>query len=219
MKPIIAITPSMDGNFYKINSAYCGAVARAGGMPVILPYVHFEKLPFHGLLLSGGGDIHSHYFCQEIHPEASDISDARDAFELGLCKMALSQNIPILGICRGIQVLNTALGGDIIQNINNHSFPEERDKPIHPVTIKPGSQLSGIMGSVNAKVNSIHHQVVYRIGEGLQTSAMSPDGVIEAIEHKQKKFALGVQWHPECIYEEYPIHFSLFEAFIQAAMA
>lgn len=223
MKPLIGITPSVDGAFYKINSAYCNAIALAGGIPIILPYNRPEVSmlcpQLHGLLLSGGGDIHSHYFRQELHPEASDISLPRDAFEISICDMALGLDMPILGICRGIQILNSTIGGDILQDINNHSHPNEREKPVHSVSIKPGSLLHSIMGSASTRVNSIHHQAVYRLGEGLQASAMSPEGIIEAIEHTHKRFVMGVQWHPECLFEEYPIHFTLFKSFIQAAGA
>lgn len=205
IQPVIGITPATDEIRYMLNKAYTGSVTEEGGMPVIIPYQDFTdsllKLVMHldGIVLTGGGDIHSKYLNQALHPKANTIYPERDEFEIELCRFALKEGIPLLCICRGQQVLNVAAGGSIIQHIEGHSQDTPRNLPSHTVNIIPGTELYKIYGSDTLDVNSIHHQAVGEMGVGLIKSAVSMDGVTEAIEGTGESFCLGVQWHPEAL--------------------
>jgi len=225
MKPIIGITPYFtDDQKYSLNSPYIASLAACGVTPLILPYDP-ESIPAYlklisGLLLSGGGDIDAPYFNQPRHEKAGAPTIARDEFELALCREALKIDMPILGICRGEQVLNVALGGDINQHIEagGHLFSDKRTEYIHSVKLIEGSKLRSIIGRDEIEVNSIHHQCVgNKLGEGVSVCAVSPDGIIEAIEVASKKFAIGVQWHPEELAAKDTSHAAIFRAFVDAA--
>lgn len=159
-----------------------------------------------GLVVSGGRDIDPKYFGQKPHKSIALSAPERDNFELEMIKAALEKNIPVLGICRGLQVINVALGGTLYQDLEcmptktmRHANPREILKVFHAVDIEPGTQLHRITGSSRIEVNSSHHQVVDALGRGLVISARSSDGVIEAFEDPNFKFFISVQWHPEMI--------------------
>jgi microsomal dipeptidase-like Zn-dependent dipeptidase/gamma-glutamyl-gamma-aminobutyrate hydrolase PuuD len=194
-----------------ISDAYVNAVIKAGGAPVLIPLTNDKKVldeilsRIDGLILSGGGDIHPSFFGEELHPAVESVDLERDNYDLSLVRMAAEKHIPILGICRGHQVINVAFGGSLIQDIPSqvphsairHSQSEARETGTHTVNIQPGSLLHGIMQSEVALVNSFHHQAVKVVAPGFDAVASSEDGVCEAIESLEGNSILGVQWHPE----------------------
>jgi putative glutamine amidotransferase len=158
-----------------------------------------------GLLLTGGGDVDPDFYeCAHLRSQAKDINIKRDEFEFEIIKRSLDADLPILGVCRGMQVMNVALGGSLhvdlkSKGFNDHSISVNGGSK-HAVTIEPNSLLSGLAGSLNQEVNSYHHQAVDKLGKGLMPTAESPDGVIEAVEWSSKEgmsFLMLVQWHPE----------------------
>ena len=180
-----------------------------------------------GLLLPGGGDIHPDYFNQEWHPKIKYVNEARDELEISIFEEAFEEDIPVLGICRGIQVMSVAMRGSLYQDIET-VYPQ--DALIHPsvsgkdsrhnIEIEPESMLGEIIGKRLDEVNSAHHQAVDDIGDGFVVTARSEDGIVEAIENPSKSFMVGVQYHPERMTrnEKFSEHrWKLFEAFLEAA--
>lgn len=203
INPMIGITTSSnhDGDFF-LRRQYCSAVLRAGGIPIMLPPVGRPTAALgivDGILLSGGGDIaprlcgitdYDPMLLFEVFPE-------RDEYELELASLAYERDIPTLGICRGVQVLNTALGGSLHFDIPGHRQTLSREQPSHSVSIAPGSLLHRLVGACEHEVNSFHHQAVAAPAESLRVCAHAEDGTVEALEAPDKRFCLGVQWHPE----------------------
>jgi putative glutamine amidotransferase len=158
-----------------------------------------------GLVLPGGSDVHPARYGEPAHPSVSLAGDERDAFEIALATHAVEHDVPLLAICRGMQVLNVAAGGSLIQDVPSdvphachHDVPDPRDAVAHPVTVAPDSRLAAILGTAgDVPVNSRHHQAVKRIAPGFRISAQAPDGVVEAVERDDRRFCIGVQWHPE----------------------
>lgn len=205
---------------------YIDKVARAGGLPVQLPPVDggAAVLPrLDGLVLSGGGDIDPARYGAAPHPAAGPFSEARDSAELDLCRQALATGLPLLGICRGLQVINVALGGTLHQHLpdlvgdDSHS-PEQSGYGPHKVSVAPATQLAAILGRSEASVPTHHHQAIDRLGADLVATAWTDDGVIEAVEFDHAAvahaapFMIAVQWHPEAGDD-----LSLFTALIAAA--
>ena len=208
MKPRIALA-SYIYNDSPLPATYFAAVERFGGYPLAMGVTTEQELPFllesaDALLLTGGGDVDSRYFRQPPHEKSTPCSKERDETELLLAAAFVRAGKPVLGICRGVQVLNVALGGDLCQHV--FDLPsvqiQHQDKDTrHRVRLVPESLLSSIFGHVpELTVNSTHHQAVQRPGDGLTISALSTDGVIEAVEMGDR--VLGVQWHPERMLEE-----------------
>lgn len=175
---------------------------------------------FDGLCLSGGLDLNPELYSQPRHPEADEPNDARDTLELGLLKEALEQDLPVLAICRGMQLFNVAAGGTLNQHIDScavhRRYDLEKKLPVHAVHVEPGTRLAQILGPGEVSVNSRHHQAVERVGSGLTVSARAADGVIEAVELPDKRFAIAVQWHPEDQAPTDPLQAKLFTAFAKA---
>ena len=224
MNPIIGITPFFtDEQKYSLSLKYVSAINIYGVTPLILPYAP-DSIPAYlrlvsGVMLTGGGDIDARFFNEQRHEKAGEPTIARDEFELALCRAAVAADIPLLGICRGAQVLNAALGGNLCQHIEGHNRNDKRSGYVHNVNIAMGSKLYSIVGRTELGVNSIHHQCVGdRLGEGVSVSAVSPDGIIEAIEVASNRFAVGVQWHPEELAASDSHHAALFRAFVNAAI-
>jgi len=225
-----------DGH-YAIPRSYCDVLSMLGAAPLLLPPL--KAVPLRalydcasGLLLSGGGDLSPSLFGQQPHQSTSFVSDARDAAEMQLTRWALQDGKPVLGICRGIQTLNVAAGGDLIQDIPSlvpRALPHQTlarlapDHIAHPVLVDHDSLLATWLGQsargqlAALPVNSRHHQSLGRVAPGFGVVARAPDGVIEAIEYTSDgQFALGVQWHPENMVGSHPAMRSLFEHFVAA---
>ncbi len=207
------------------------AILAAGGRPYLLPTaLPLEDISlvlgeFDGLFISGGGDIHPDYFGGEMHPSVAGVDRERDAFELAICRQAVAMDKPVFGICRGQQLLNVAMGGNLVVDIPSE-LPEagehqwwpnfQRSRLSHLVKLEIGSQLADIMGGNEFMVNSLHHQSVKDLGEGLKVTATAPDGVIEALEMPGKRFVVSVQWHPEWLQDYEPMR-RIFKAFVEAS--
>jgi putative glutamine amidotransferase len=222
------------GRFVRADFDYVEGVAEAGGIPVVLPPVVELRAAealldgMDGLLLSGGSDLHPGYYGEEPLPELGVTIPERDAFEMTLLQHALRRNIPIFGICRGMQVLNVALGGTLYQDLPSqmdhmvllgHRQETPKWQPTHEVEVDGGSKVAGIMGTGELKVNSYHHQAIKDLASDLVAAACSPDGVIEAVESSDlsKRWVIGVQWHAEAMRDTGPAHQRLFEAHVSAA--
>lgn len=234
-KPKIGIT-----SFYQWKTGYCmlrdfyvRAIEKVNGVPMIIPpIVSTENVmdfleSVDGILLSGGNDVNPNLYADR--PSfTTRIGPFRDEFEIELIKKAVDLKKPLLAICRGIQILNVALGGTLIQEVQKisalkHSWVSNNDVEIpwwmatHTVEIKEGTLLEKIFEVKELQVNSFHHQAVKDLGKELVVSAFSPDGIIEAIEHTNHPFCVGVQWHPEGMVEFHKEQLKLFEAFVNAA--
>lgn len=207
---------------------YWWAVTWAGGQPVLLtPETaalppNQQVMQLDGLLLTGGGDIHPKYYNQRIDgTEKHNIHDGRDRLELSLIHAALAADLPILGVCRGFQVLNVALGGSLVQHVDGHRSPKDAVR-YHDVAVTPNSLLAQALGMDGIfRVNSYHHQAVTpeRLAPGVQPSAATVDWppLLEGIELPGQRWALAVQWHPERFYELDERHRRLFSAFVAVA--
>lgn len=217
-----------------VNTAYLAAIQAAGAVPVLLPPrldpaalgALWERLD--GLVLTGGGDVDPRRFDEPRHAATEGVSQARDALEFSLVHRALEDDVPLLAICRGLQVVNVALGGSLYQDIADqtgsliaHNQTEPRDEPTHDVKV-PGeaTRLGAILGALELRVNSLHHQAIKTLGHGLKDVAWAPDGIVEAAElEDSRRFLLGVQWHPEELVGRDPAARSLFAALVAAARA
>ena len=226
MKAVIGITPdySYETEQYILKDTYVKAVRKAGGLPVML--FPDEVLPpfLNGVLFTGGGDIDPLLFGEEPLSESGEISPIRDDFEFSLCRQALERKMPMLGVCRGIQVMNIVTGGGIYQDIFvqtgtnlKHMQQAPRFYGTHSITLEKDSLLGRLWKKEKINVNSLHHQSVSQTGKGFRVSARSADGLTEAIEHTEISFAVGVQWHPEALASEEQA--LLFQAFLKAAEA
>ncbi len=193
-----------------VPETYITAVLDHGGIPVLVPLgLKPEKeatvlAALDGLLLVGGGDVDPVFYGESRREWCGTPDRERDRSEMALIRGAIAQDLPFLAICRGIQVLNVALGGSLYQDIARE-YPgsplrhrtEERQAPAHPVDIEPGSRLAGIVGEPQVAVNSLHHQALKDVAPGLAVTARAPDGLVEVVEVEGCRFGLGVQWHPE----------------------
>jgi len=234
MKPIIGITPSLqpDEKQCYLWDAYVNGIVRAGGIPLILPCVsddeslhRYAKL-IDGLLLSGGTDIEPIQYGEETLDGFEiewPMTPARDVYESKLIHAVATLNKPILGICRGHQMLNVAFGGTLYQDLNvqlprepklRHFQASPWSAPSHKAQLLPDSQLAGIMGATTLSVNTLHHQAVKEPGDGIVISSRALDGVAESLERPQNRFIVGVQWHPELMATEDASWLRLFAALV-----
>lgn len=177
-----------------------------------------DALTCDGLLLPGGGDMDPKFYGQECIPACGEPNLLRDAAEPLLLRAFLAADKPVLGICRGIQVMNAVLGGDLYQDIKPFEHLPHNDHwaKVHTVTVRRGTLLSRILGQDTVLVNSQHHQAVDRVAPGFTLAALSEDGIVEAIEKPDARFCLGVQWHPEWLSDADPAMQGLFDAFVNA---
>jgi putative glutamine amidotransferase len=207
---------------------YAEAVLAAGGIPLILPPSQTwrpEILDFmDGLIVSGGEDVEPGRYGQTPHPTVEWIDPVRDEFEIAIVRYAFERDRPLLGVCRGAQVLNVAAGGTLVQDLasrhqdlGRHSATK-LDEVVHDVEIAPDSRLRDAVGSGRISVNSGHHQAIQAISALLKPVAWAADGVVEAAESPNHSWIVGVQWHPEMLYEHHAEHLRLFEAFVRAAL-
>ena len=236
MRPRIGITSwhhwDDDERWEAILEGYPHAVLEAGGLPLILPITHVNPTlveayldAIDGLLLTGGADIHPSFYGQIVLERCGEIDEERDRFEVELVHAARTRNLPLLGICRGLQILNVALGGSLYQDLSyrnetdpaHQSSQERRGEPAHQVTIVEGSRLAGILGVGELRVTSTHHQIIRELAPALTVNAMAPDGVIEGVEG-QEGFLLAVHWHPERMVARHPEQLALFRALVEQAV-
>lgn len=232
-KPLIGLTPyhDTDNHDIKMRPTYLRALKAAGAIPVVMPLEASEDDlkqltdELDGFLFAGGPDVHHFLFGEETREGCGNVSKERDQMELTLLPLILALGKPVLGICRGIQILNIGLGGDIWQDIPSqvkrdfpvaHSQPFYYNMPSHTVTLSDDSLLSSIAGKSELKVNSMHHQAVREVAPGLIATAWSPDQLVEAIEMPGYPFFLGVQWHPEYLWEKDDVALRMFQTFVDA---
>lgn len=242
--PLIGLPTAEDASGaspqFSLAQPYARCIAAAGGIPVLIPLLEEEAIlvglyaRLAGLLLCGGGDVAAERYGARDGGRLSNVDAARDRVEILLTQHALAEGKPVLGICRGAQLLNVAAGGTLIQDIAQempdalaHPRPKSRAPEVlaHPVRVAEDTLLHRILfdGAMSpdhwTEVNSSHHQAVERIAPGFRAVAWAPDGVVEAIEseHPESAFLLGVQWHPEHLAATRPAMRRLFERFVQAA--
>lgn len=236
-KPIIGIVLDLtkDGGkysyspkpWYALRADYSNMVEKAGGLPVLLPYIEDIQSQIDmidGLLIPGcDEDINPKFYGQEIKSSKVKTNDRRTSYELSLTEEALKRNIPIFGICNGLQVINVFLGGTLIQHIPdshksdiNHEQEHPKCAPTHDIIIENNTFLLELTKPRRVKVNTTHHQAIDQLGNGLIVSARAPDGIIEAIESKDYKFLVGVQWHSE--YYNSDLDKNLFKSFVEASI-
>jgi gamma-glutamyl-gamma-aminobutyrate hydrolase PuuD len=228
-RPLIGLTAGPDRardglEYARLRTTYIQAVEAAGGLPVIVPPLAdhaslvelLERLD--GLLLPGGADIDPAEYGEPTrgsHPPNRPL----DALELAAARWAVERDVPTLGICRGQQVINVALGGSLIQHLDGHAPEGARDLLHHAFRVAPDSRLSEVLGATDVEVNSHHHQAVKSLGEGLVPVAWADDGTVEAIEHPHRAWVLAVQFHPEDLVGHHTASERLFAAFVSACKA
>lgn len=241
MRPVIGITPDFNAGdrkdmgghepTYFVRGRYIRAVEELGGVPLILPLVAEPSARrrlldrVDGLLITGSGpDLPPRLYGERQRYKFPLVSERRANFELELVHQASKRNVPLLGICGGMQTVNVACGGSLYQDISAQvpSALDHRQKAkavhvTHPVTVKPASLLNKVVARRKLMVNSSHHQSVKTVAPSLQASAVAPDGIIEAIESPAHRFLLAIQWHPEFLFERHAVHRRLFEALLHAA--
>jgi putative glutamine amidotransferase len=234
--PIIGITTSSRVTPYGttqfgLGQSYTSALIAAGAIPLLIPLDLLEEqidelvLRLDGILFSGGGDVAPQIYGSQAHPLVSEVDPARDRLEIRLAQQAVQSGLPVMGVCRGLQLINVALGGTLYEDILDqhpgaiqHSYSSEtqRDYLAHDVRIEANSLLSRIIGLSHTAVNSLHHQGIRRLAPQMVVSAVAPDDVIEAVEIEGHPFGLAVQWHPECLQTQATMR-ALFSAFSSAA--
>ena len=214
----------------RLNDSYVRALEGAGLVPLIVPPLADPSLAARvldavdGLVLTGGEDVGPSHYGATAHPSLGQVNTARDASELALASAARARHLPTLAICRGVQLLNVALGGTLVQDIPSelaavgHDPDLPRDHRAHRIDVEPASRLAGALGATALDVNSFHHQSIDRLAAGLRVTARSPDDVVEGIETSSDWWVLGVQWHPEELTATRdPWDRNLFSAFARAA--
>jgi len=235
MKPVIGITTNHSTNNFGqrlilLQQSYVKAILQAGGVPVLIPSLVADDgwdalyTRLDGILFSGGGDIGLEHAPGDPHPRIDDVDPERDSVELKLLNAAASDGKPFLGICRGCQVMNVALGGTLYTHIPDqlpgaldHSYPGNmRRVLVHQVKIEEGTHIAEIFGEPIIRVNSLHHQGLKDIAPSLRVAGFAPDGLVEAIELPEHPFGLAVQWHPEWLTDQEGTR-NLFAKFVNAA--
>lgn len=237
--PLIGITPGLvtahsngaqtrrERTLY-LEERYCAAIESTGGIPVVLSVALSRSQicrllsRLDGLVVSGGNfDIHPNHYGEAPHPALGKVQPRRTAFELKLIRVALNDNLPILGICGGAQAINVALGGSLYQDISTqlpntgkHQLAGEKSRSGHPIRIRCGTLLHRIIRREKLVVNTTHHQAIKRLGRGLIINATAEDGLIEGVESLRHAFVLGVQWHPEAMRRVFAVQQRIFFSFI-----
>lgn len=229
MRPMIGVTSFHDWKEERVrqNETYIRAVEKSGGAPILLPVTDNEEVidrfldTIDGLIISGGPDIGANFFNEEPHKDVGGIAPLMDVFELSLTRKAIGKHIPIFGICRGLQVLNVAMGGTLYQDIYSqcdtliqHRQKAPRSFTAHSIEIEESSLLYKLFGN-KLRVNTFHHQALKDVAKGLKAVAYAPDGIIEAVEGIDEGFIVGVQWHPEGMWNSEYNYDQLFDEFVE----
>lgn len=223
LRPKILLTPQHEENSDRVSLrlAYTDAVINAGGLPLAVSlfeddeYIKELMHTADGLLLTGGDDVAPELYGETRTDKCGAVSALRDAFEIKAARLAAEKKVPVLGICRGIQVMNVAFGGSLYEDMGGHMQRENKSSPSHFVTVT-SSPIFDIYGK-RSRVNSFHHQAVKRIGDGLRICAVSDDGYTEAVFLPGHPFFVGVQWHPEHMVRTDASAAKLFEKFVKCA--
>jgi len=218
---------------YTLGKNYIRSLIACGATPILLPtsldHAAWRDLyaEADGVLLTGGGDVEPTVFGEEKHPTTDDINPERDNIEIALAQWTLKDDTPMFAICRGIQVVNVALGGSLIQDIPSQygqsiehrgsAVGAARDQVLHDVCIEPGARITEVFGPGNVGVNSFHHQAIKALGDGLIVTSRAPDGIIESVEAPGHRYYLGVQWHPEDMTTGREDMLALFQSFVDAS--
>lgn len=225
-----SIRPEGDTKRVRLTAAYVTALESAGLVPLIVPPLSSDRAAaaildsVSGLVLTGGEDVDPARYGEERHEKVRSVNAARDATEAALVEEAKARGMPVLAICRGIQILNVALGGTLVQDIATqcetdiaHDEDSPRDSRSHEIDVEPGSLIANAVGTEHLTVNSFHHQSVKHVAEGMRVTARSPDGVIEGLESTDEDWwVMAVQWHPEEMTDSpEPWDRGLFKAFAQ----
>lgn len=226
-RPIIGITASMSDSFIRMKRTYFDAIFEAGGIPVFLPFsggaADAERYLSlcDGVLFAGGADVDPKYYGEEIKFDNVETVPMRDEFELALAELLKKDSRPILGICRGEQLLNVAFGGTLYQHIDGHKQEESGSQNLSPAKVKEGTLLHKLADKSDIFTNTFHHQAVKDVAPGFVASAYAEDGTIEAIEPENaltaERFILAVQWHPEMFFGTDETAKNIFKAFVEAA--
>lgn len=226
-RPLIGITtgpeaqPAADGvSYFKLRAPYVRAVELAGGAPVLVPSADRKALTailerLDGVVFPGGVDVDPSIYGEAAQPK-TEINPSLDAIELAAARWAVDSAVPVLGICRGQQLINVALGGSLVQHIDGHRQRAARGEVSHHVHVQAGSRLADALGANDLEVNSFHHQVVARLGDGLQAVAWSPDGMVEGLESTRHPWLLCAQYHPEDLIDTHAPSQRLLAAFVSA---
>jgi len=223
-KPLVGVSfAGEEWGYGEKESLYLAALERAGAEPVPVRPGREKEIPglvarVRGWVFSGGDDIAPEYFGEEPHPKLRTVNPARDRMDVLTARAVLAEGLPVLGICLGVQLLNVAAGGTLVQDVPSQvdGALEHSGGTRHPVRTEPGTRLAALLGR-EAQVNSFHHQAVKRLGRGFRVAARSPDGVVEALEREGEGFVVGVQWHPEREGCDRAASEGLFDAFVRAA--
>lgn len=226
-RPIIGITSSMSESFIKMKRTYFDAVLEAGGIPVFMPHnggaADAEKFLSicDGVLFAGGADVDPKHYGEEIMFSNVEVTPLRDEFELALAELIKRDSRPVLGICRGAQLLNVAFGGSLYQHVDGHRQEEPGTRNLRKTSLTEGSFLHKLAGRTAIFTNSFHHQAVKEVAPGFIASAFAEDGTVEAIEPENaiasERFFLAVQWHPEIFFKTDDASKNIFRAFVEAA--
>ena len=232
-KPIITILCSVSDNEtaseYRLPHSYVDAISKCGGIPILLPYTLDREMIgsyvdiADGFLFTGGNDVDPALYNEAVSPSCGEIERARDDFEIAIANAAFSTKKPIMGICRGIQLLNVALGGTLYQDIDSecdgciqHRQSEPNDSPSHEVTIIEGTPLYTLIGEKKMTANSFHHQALKKLGYGLRAMAYASDKTVEAVYSTEYPYLYAYQWHPERLFRSSDGNRKLFSDFISA---
>jgi gamma-glutamyl-gamma-aminobutyrate hydrolase PuuD len=227
IRPLIGITMATDkpgSPYLQLRASYSRAIENAGGLPVLVPPMEPEALSallerLDGIVFPGGADVDPAEYGEAPHPRTETNSDL-DRLELAVARWAIDSGLPTLGICRGQQLLNVALGGTLIQHLDDHRQPGDRTALTQTLTVSPGSRLADVFGSTQIEVNTMHHQAVNALGRGLKAVAWaSSDGTIEGVESEEHPWLLMVQFHPEELVGFHQPSQQLFSAFVNACRA
>lgn len=233
-RPLIGITPGYDesNRMIFVKDGYYQGIIKAGGMAAVLPLTTEQHIldefikRCDGFLICGGPDLDAKFYGESNMPYNGQISPYRDEMEIYIVKNAIERRKPLLGICRGIQVINAAMGGTLYQDIGaqlkgiqivKHSQDAPKWYPFHEIHIEKGSKVWESFSADRIRVNSFHHQAVKEVAPGFKPTSWTSDGIIESIEYDGHLFAVGVQWHPELMWEKDAIYLKLFEDFVRRA--
>ena len=227
MKPYIGITTGITASRYYTQNEYIKPILESGGIPLLFPSINQDGdsniiLATHmlsrveGVLFIGGGAIEPIFYGEHRMTKLSRVFKNRDAFELALAKVAIKEGLPVLGICRGCQILNISGGGTLKQRIKSHWQDIPREKPVHLIKIKRDTRLYDILKEEELMVNSFHRQAIKELAFGFDVSAHADDGIVEGIENTKNQFVIGVQFHPEDLFDTVIPTRRLFTSFVSA---